>query len=68
MTRRRVVPRKSVAGARDEMKAMESGLRSDMHGIKVEMQGIRGELATLKWMNGGLLAIAIAIFVRLLFG
>ncbi len=58
----------AVAESRTELTAIEGGLRNEMHGIRLEMQGIRGDIATMKWMNGGLLAVAIAIFVRLLFG
>ena len=58
----------AVAESRSEMKTIEAGLSSEMHGIKLELQGVRGEIATLKWMNGGLLAVAVAIFIRMLFG
>jgi hypothetical protein len=58
----------AVAESRSEMKTIEAGLSSAMHGIKLEFQGVRGEIATLKWMNGGLLAVAAAIFIRMLFG
>ena len=58
----------AVAESRSEMNGVEAGLRSGMHGIRVELQGVRGEIATLKWRNGGLLAVAVAIFIRILFG
>ena len=58
----------AVAESRSEMKSIEAGLSSKMHGIKLELKGVRGEIATLKWMNSGLLAVALAIFIRMLFG
>jgi hypothetical protein len=58
----------AVAESRSELKTIEGGLRGEMHGIRLEIQAIRGEISTLKWMHGGLLAVAVAIFVRMLFG
>jgi len=55
----------AVAESRNELKTIQAGLQGEMHGIRIETQAIRGELSTLKWMNGGLLAVAVAIFVRL---
>jgi flagellar biosynthesis regulator FlaF len=57
---------------RREMQSLDSGLRTGMHSLgaalRSEMQAIRVELATSKWMNAGLLAVAVAIFVGMLFG
>ena len=52
---------RKAAEAVAEMKKIEAGLSSEMHGVKLDVQGIRGEIATLKWMNGGLVAVAVAI-------
>ena len=65
----------AVGDFRSEKRSIEARLSSEMHGIKLELNGIKlelkgvgGEIATLKWMNGGLLAVAVAIFIRMLFG
>ncbi len=53
----------AVAGFR--LEAGDAGLDAT---LRSEMQGIRGELSILKWMVGGLLAVAVATFPHTLFG
>jgi hypothetical protein len=68
----RVESMQSRAELRSDMQSLDSGLKREMQSLgaalRSEMQGIRSELSVLKWMVGGLLAIAVATFIRTLFG
>ena len=56
---------------RSEMQSLDSGLRSEMQslgsGLRSAMQSIRGEMNTVKWLLGALFALAVAMFLRVLF-
>ena len=68
----RVEGMQSRAELRSDMQSLGSGLKREMQNLgaalRSEMQGIRGELSILTWMVGGLLAMAVATFLRTLFG
>ena len=59
------------SGLRQEMQSLEATLRSEMQSLRAElrseMQALRSEMNVMKWMLGGVLAIAVAIFLRTLF-
>jgi chromosome segregation ATPase len=55
------------ANLRSEVQAMATELRGEMQALRSEMQSLRGELTTLKWMMGVLIALAVAIFLQSLF-
>ena len=59
------------SGLRQEMQSLEATLRSEMQSLRAElrseMQALRSEMNVMKGMLGGVLAIAVAIFLRTLF-
>ncbi|UIJ71687.1 hypothetical protein [Aurantimonas sp. HBX-1] len=50
-----------------EMQALRGEVRGEMAGVRLEMQALRGELSTIKWMGGVLIALVAAMLARALF-
>ncbi|MBZ0091180.1 MAG: CCDC90 family protein [Sulfuricellaceae bacterium] len=48
-------------------KADIAALRLDMAGMHTEIVSVRGEMSTLKWMMGALIALSIANFAKQFF-
>lgn len=48
-------------------KADINTVRLDMAGMKTEMASVRGELQTIKWMMGALVALSVANFAKQFF-
>jgi hypothetical protein len=42
-------------------------LKLEISGVRTDMAGLRGEISTLKWMMGALVALAIANFAKQFF-
>ena len=53
---------------KEDISRLESSTKADLMAVKVElrleMAGIRGELSTIKWMMGALIALAVANFAK----
>ena len=60
--------RTQMADLRGELKQEMSGLRGDVqrqiHGVELEMRSLRGEPLLIKWMGGVLIALAVAMTLR----
>lgn len=59
--------KESLAEALDTSLATKADMMELKNELRQEMAGIRGELATLKWMMGALIAIAVANFAKQFF-
>lgn len=59
--------KESLAEALDTTLASRADLLDVKNELRLELSGIRGELASLKWMVGALIAIAIANFAKQFF-
>jgi hypothetical protein len=59
--------KESLAEALDTALASRADLLDVKNELRLELSGIRGELASLKWMVGALIAIAIANFAKQFF-
>jgi hypothetical protein len=59
--------KESLAEALDTALASRADLLDVKNELRLELSGIRGELASLKWMVGALVAIAIANFAKQFF-
>jgi hypothetical protein len=58
----------SAQRAAEEVAGFENRIGDLKTELKTELAAIRGELSLLKWMVGFVLAVAVAILVRLFFG
>ena len=63
--------RDEIAGLRAETRAEFGKLRQEMrdgdNALRLDIQGLRGELTLLKWMTGLSIAISLGILTKLLF-
>ncbi len=68
----------SMASSNQDMERKFTDLRDDNQKMRVEMaklngdlrlemQGLRGEMSLIKWMLGVLIALGVAVFLRVLF-
>ena len=56
-----------LAEAMDSSLATKADLMDVKADLRLEMAGIRGELSTIKWMMGVLIAVAVANFAKQFF-
>jgi hypothetical protein len=56
-----------LAEAMDSSLATKADLMEVKADLRLEMTGIRGELSTIKWMMGVLIAVAVANFAKQFF-